>query len=1030
MPNTCTITGNVKNLLGSNVQNCTVKVSTLTPFFHGSAWISGEVTSTTTDSSGNFSVAVIETETVGKKLTFTFEYYDGVAATRQKTYTVIVPDEATSTLADLVTADSLPATITTLPAANITVTAISNLAADDVQDALAELQADIDTRALDSDFDAHIADSTAAHAASAISNSASGNLASTDVQSALNELQTDIDTRALASDLTAHTGDTADAHDASAISSVAAGNLAATNVQDALDELQTDIDTRATSAALTTEASTRASADTTLQTNIDNHLNDTADAHDASAISSVAAGNLAATNVQDALDELQTDVDTRATSSALTTHEADTTTHGTTGAIVGTSDSQTLTNKTIDADSNTLSNIANAQIKAAAAIAYSKLNLTGTIVNADVNASAAIAVSKLAAGSSGQVIKMVGATPTWSTFSGGINYAGSDSDAEGGVGNWGVYDDAATDPVDGTGGTSTLAITQSSSSPLRGSYSYLITPNSGAAGEGAALAFTIDAADKAKPISISFDYELSGTVSEGDYRVWIYDVTNGALIQPAPYKIPSGITGTQYKFQASFQTASNSTSYRLLIHQAAATSVTLKFDNVFVGPEQRVLAPPVTDWQTFTPTGSWVANTTYTGRWRRVGDSMEVQASLALSGAPTSATLTVNLPSGYTVDTSKILQTEDSYLLGDGSILDAATAGYRTGVFYNNTTSVIVQVLKEGTGTHTSFLGVTQAVPITFGNGDKVNLTYRVPITGWSSSVEMSSSADTRVVAAKYSGSTTSVSNGAAATLLFPTLHRDSHNSFDTATGIYTIPVAGWYRLSASTRLGSVAASVSGQYALFFSRNGTAEEFGNDNRYAESTTAMPRGNVATTTYYFNAGDTVRVRYFNNIGAAITMNFGEFSIERVSGPSQIAASESVVAVYQMNGSNGNTSIANGGVEVMDFNVKVKDTHNAVTTGASWKFYAPVAGDYRVSANTAWATTANLTDAILVVTRDGSEFAWLGRGLQLSLSGSAIVPMTAGQYIEVKMYQTDSAAAAHSFDTTSAIRNTVSIEKVGH
>lgn len=43
------------------------------------------------------------------------------------------------------------------------------------------------------------------------------------------------------------------------------------------------------------------------------------------------------------------------------------------GAIVGTSDSQILTNKTIDADSNTITNIENADIKAAAAIAVNKL---------------------------------------------------------------------------------------------------------------------------------------------------------------------------------------------------------------------------------------------------------------------------------------------------------------------------------------------------------------------------------------------------------------------------------------------------------------------------------------------------------------------------------------------------------------------------------------------------------------------------------------------------------------------------------
>ncbi len=55
------------------------------------------------------------------------------------------------------------------------------------------------------------------------------------------------------------------------------------------------------------------------------------------------------------------------------THASATTTHGVSGVIVGTTDTQALTNKTIDADSNTLSNIVDSSVKAAAGIARNKL---------------------------------------------------------------------------------------------------------------------------------------------------------------------------------------------------------------------------------------------------------------------------------------------------------------------------------------------------------------------------------------------------------------------------------------------------------------------------------------------------------------------------------------------------------------------------------------------------------------------------------------------------------------------------------
>ena len=66
---------------------------------------------------------------------------------------------------------------------------------------------------------------------------------------------------------------------------------------------------------------------------------------------------------QDAATKFYVDTEVSGVAGDLSSHESATAgVHGVTGSVVGTSDSQTLTNKTIDGSSNTLSNIANASL--------------------------------------------------------------------------------------------------------------------------------------------------------------------------------------------------------------------------------------------------------------------------------------------------------------------------------------------------------------------------------------------------------------------------------------------------------------------------------------------------------------------------------------------------------------------------------------------------------------------------------------------------------------------------------------------
>jgi hypothetical protein len=81
------------------------------------------------------------------------------------------------------------------------------------------------------------------------------------------------------------------------------------------------------------------------------HTGATSGAHAATAISFSPSNGISAgaINTQLAIDDVQSTVNTKADSLALTTHTSDTAAHGATGAVVGTTNTQTLTNKTLTA---------------------------------------------------------------------------------------------------------------------------------------------------------------------------------------------------------------------------------------------------------------------------------------------------------------------------------------------------------------------------------------------------------------------------------------------------------------------------------------------------------------------------------------------------------------------------------------------------------------------------------------------------------------------------------------------------------
>lgn len=139
------------------------------------------------------------------------------------------------------------------------------------------------------------------------------------------------------------------------------------------------------------------------------------------------------------------------------------------------------------------------------------------------------------------------------------------------------------------------------------------------------------------------------------------------------------------------------------------------------------------NFENHTPTGSWTTNTTYSSKFRREGDSFDAVYSIDLSGAPNAAALSVNMPTGLNIDTSKLEFTPSgNCTVGMGQILDTGSSRIpiRVVAFSSDPTILAIQFL-EDIGTSVAMTTTTNTDPITFANGDSIQFFVEVPITEW-----------------------------------------------------------------------------------------------------------------------------------------------------------------------------------------------------------------------------------------------------------------------------------------------------------
>lgn len=609
-------------------------------------------------------------------------------------------------------------------------------------------------------------------------------------------------------------------------------------------------------------------------------------------------------------------------------------------------------------------------------------------------------LARLPIGSANQALVVDGTNsiPKWKTLyqTNAPNYLAANPDAEIDTMGCTTYADAAGNrPVDGTGGTATgLTFSRSTSSPLRGVAHFRMAQANATdiQGKGVSCAFTIDSSDQAKQLGIHFDFRASADFTAGDgttaplndgttstnagnsdVEVFVYDVTNSTLIYVNPQTITAKGSNI-FEFQGSFQTAPNSTSYRLIYHVATdndpATGWIFDFDNVLVSKLANAKAKRQVEIK-YTMSGTPAV----TGGTNIVWDTKEIDTfggaynnSTGVFTAPFSGTYRVSVGShpSATVASNIVV-----FVNGSGvSALSSTSAGSLDGgsTIFKLKAGDTVELRPEAT---TTFIG---------GVYNHISIVLEEPAPS-------SSSTGTSVISAKFDYTGNQTVTGLAVTKLTGWAPQwDSHAAWDSTNNRYVFPESGYYQVYSLLQF----SGTSGDGICGFSINGGTQFYpgtaGGSNTFHRAACA--------DVVKVNAGDYIEL--YTYLSATFDIVGGPyastFAITKVQGPSVQSTNEKIIVKYRCD-----NGVSIDTTQPLDCDNKVVDTHGTVTTGSAWKFTAPRSGVYRV--NSLIYVGAAVTTYVY---KNGTQYDFLGatNSGNVFYSGNALVELKAGEYIDFR------------------------------
>jgi hypothetical protein len=328
--------------------------------------------------------------------------------------------------------------------------------------------------------------------------------------------------------------------------------------------------------------------------------------------------------------------------------------------------------------------------------------------------------------------------------------------AEATVSPWATYANAASSqPSTGTGGSPagvSISRTTSGGSVLFGNASFLFTKDAAnRQGEGASCLMTVPDGLKGRNLIVRIPYRTNTAApASGDIGIFLYDVTNGALIVPytASTLIGSNVFVSR-EAAAYFNVPTSCSQLRLILHVATTTaeSISFTFDEVYVGPDSTAVGMAGSSMTSYVPTtdgfGTLALNQFW---WGRTGDRAQILGKLT-AGTVTASTAYVTLPSGIRVDTAKI---SSSGLTAVGkAVANGASLSSGYSVLADPSNPDKLYFSAEANNNQLT----AQAANTLFGNGANFSIYVPdLPVSGWDANVEIGESATFNISAYLASG--------------------------------------------------------------------------------------------------------------------------------------------------------------------------------------------------------------------------------------------------------------------------------------